>query len=109
MNAQRWTRDVGLVLAVAAGALTACPALAHHSSAPFYDATKKVEAQGPVTKFLFKNPHSFLYFRGDRRQGTESRVADRARRGGVADPHRLDARDAQAGHGDQGCRAAVAR
>src|SRR3954471_12569876 len=42
--------------------LKAVPAVAHHSSAPFYDATKKVEAQGPVTKFLFKNPHSFLYF-----------------------------------------------
>jgi hypothetical protein len=38
------------------------PAIAHHSSSPFYDATKKAEAQGPITKFLFKNPHSFLYF-----------------------------------------------
>ena len=45
------------------------PALAHHSSAPFYDATKKVEAQGPVTKFLFKNPHSFLYFQAPDEKG----------------------------------------
>lgn len=45
----------GLMLAVA-------PAIAHHSSAPFYDATKKVDAMGSVTRFLFKNPHSFLYF-----------------------------------------------
>jgi len=60
MNAHRWTLTVGLVLAAAVVMKTA-PALAHHSSAPFYDATKKVEAQGPVTKFLFKNPHSFLY------------------------------------------------
>jgi hypothetical protein len=49
------------ILPVAALAVSA-PAIAHHSSAPFYDATKKVEAQGPVSKFLFKNPHSFLYF-----------------------------------------------
>ena len=38
------------------------PAIARHSSAPCYDATKKVEAEGTVTRFLFKNPHSFLYF-----------------------------------------------
>jgi hypothetical protein len=49
---------VGLVAA-------AVPVLAHHSSAPFYDATKKVEAQGPVTKLLLRNPHSFLYFESD--------------------------------------------
>jgi len=41
------------------------PVIAHHSSAPFYDSTKTVEAQGTVTKFLFKNPHSFLYFDAD--------------------------------------------
>jgi len=41
--------------------LRAVPAVAHHSSAPFYDATRKVEAQGPITKFLFRNPHSFLF------------------------------------------------
>jgi hypothetical protein len=35
---------------------------AHHSASPFYDSTKRVEAQGTVTRFLFKNPHSFLYF-----------------------------------------------
>jgi hypothetical protein len=52
------------------------PALAHHSSAPFYDATKKVEAQGPVTKFLFKNPHSFLYFQApdDKGQNVEWQI-----------------------------------
>ena len=61
MNAHRWTLAVGLTLA-AGLCLKTVPALAHHSSAPFYDATKHVEAEGPVTKFLFKNPHSFLYF-----------------------------------------------
>jgi len=61
MNAHRWTLAIGCTLA-AGVILTTAPALAHHSSAPFYDATKHVEAMGPVTKFLFKNPHSFLYF-----------------------------------------------
>ena len=61
MTAHRWMMATGLALAGAA-LMTTVPALAHHSSAPFYDATKKVEAQGPVTRFLFKNPHSFLYF-----------------------------------------------
>lgn len=48
--------------AAAAACLATVPALAHHSSAPFYDATKQVEAQGVVTKLLLRNPHSFLYF-----------------------------------------------
>ena len=68
MNAHRWTLTVGLALTAAVLMKTA-PALAHHSSAPFYDATKKVEAQGPVTKFLFKNPHSFLYFQAPDEKG----------------------------------------
>lgn len=49
----------GLILAALVGV---APAVAHHSSTPFYDATKKAEVQGTVTKFLIRNPHSFLYF-----------------------------------------------
>ena len=41
--------------------LTGAPATAHHASAPFYDSTKSVEAVGTVTRFLFRNPHSFLF------------------------------------------------
>jgi len=47
---------------LAAAAIATVPLVAHHSSAPFYDATKTAEAQGPVTKLLIRNPHSFLYF-----------------------------------------------
>jgi len=64
MTLRRWTMTVGL-LGVTAAVLWTAPAIAHHSSAPFYDSTKRVEAQGTVTKFLFKNPHSFLYFEAD--------------------------------------------
>jgi hypothetical protein len=49
---------VGAVLVAAA---VAVPVIAHHSSGPFYDATKKVEIKGMVTKLHIKNPHSFLY------------------------------------------------
>jgi hypothetical protein len=46
---------------VLVAAAVAVPAIAHHSSGPFYDATKKVEIKGMVTKLHIKNPHSFLY------------------------------------------------
>jgi hypothetical protein len=68
MNALKWMIAAGLAVGAVVLMKTA-PALAHHSSAPFYDATKKVEAQGPVTKFLFKNPHSFLYFQAPDEKG----------------------------------------
>lgn len=60
MTSCRWT-----ALGVSAALVATVPAIAHHSSAPFYDATKKVEAQGPVTKLLLRNPHSFLYFESE--------------------------------------------
>ncbi len=47
-------------LAIAAG-VTGIPAGAHHASAPFYDNTKSVEIDGEVTRFLFRNPHTFLF------------------------------------------------
>ena len=41
--------------------VTGVPAIAHHASGPFYDPEKRVEAVGTVTRFVFRNPHSFLY------------------------------------------------
>ena len=61
MSIRHWIA-VAAVAGVGLVAVNGVPAGAHHSSTPFYDATKKVEAQGTVTRFLFKNPHSFLYF-----------------------------------------------
>ena len=37
------------------------PVVAHHSAAAAYDETKRVEAQGTVTKVLVKNPHSWVF------------------------------------------------
>ncbi|MFM1895891.1 MAG: hypothetical protein RLZZ385_965 [Pseudomonadota bacterium] len=54
-------------LAASAAAITLglsffiAPALAHHASAPFYDPDKRVEFEGTVTRFVFRNPHAFLY------------------------------------------------
>ena len=61
MSIGRWIAAAAMA-GVGLVAVNGVPAGAHHSAAPFYDATKKVEAQGTVTRFLFKNPHSFLYF-----------------------------------------------
>lgn len=50
-----------VVIVTAAFVTTNGPVLAHHASGPFYDNTKSVEALGTVTRFVFRNPHSFLY------------------------------------------------
>ena len=34
---------------------------AHHSATPFYDPEKTVDIRGVVTKWVFRNPHPFLY------------------------------------------------
>ena len=55
---------------VAAGAvlLSGVPAAAHHSFAAEYDATKKVELKGTVTKFEWTNPHAHFYLDVTRRR-----------------------------------------
>jgi hypothetical protein len=62
---------IAAVAGVTAIVLSSITAGAHHSSAPFYDASKKVESMGPVVKLLIKNPHSFLYFKGPNDKGQE--------------------------------------
>jgi len=37
------------------------PGSAHHASTPFYDPETVVELQGSVTRFVFRNPHAFLF------------------------------------------------
>ena len=58
MNVKRRSTILAALVMAAAPAV---PAIAHHSSSPFYDATKKIEVTGTVTKLLIRNPHSFLY------------------------------------------------
>lgn len=60
MSIHRWKTTVATV--VTAGlVLMIAPVVAHHSSAPFYDSTLRVEIEGTVTRFVFRNPHAFLF------------------------------------------------
>jgi hypothetical protein len=57
---------VGLRISVAsllaAGFLAGVtPVVAHHSAAAAYDESKRVEAQGTVTRVLVRNPHSWIF------------------------------------------------
>lgn len=45
---------------LAAAALTAAPAVAHHSPAVF-DQTREIELTGVVTEFKWANPHSWIH------------------------------------------------
>ena len=63
-----WTAAMGVVVAVGL-AISRVPANAHHASAPFYDDTKEVEAVGTVERFVFRNPHSFLFINGPNADG----------------------------------------
>jgi hypothetical protein len=65
MNPKRWFVVAASVAAATLVGMIAAPAVAHHSSAPFYDPTKTVEVTGVVTKLHIKNPHSFLYLNVD--------------------------------------------
>ena len=55
----------GLLLAAAV-----FPASAHHSAAPF-DMTKPVSLQGTVEKWVWSNPHSWLYIRVVKADGSQ--------------------------------------
>ena len=53
---------ISLASLLAAGFLApVTPAVAHHSAAAAYDESKRVEAQGTVTKVLVRNPHSWIF------------------------------------------------
>ena len=58
-------REVLLTAAAAAffagASLLLAPVLAHHASGPFYDPENRVEIQGAITRFVFRNPHAFLF------------------------------------------------
>lgn len=62
ISAAAWLVAAGLLL-------TTVPVVAHHSSAAAYDSTKKVEAQGTVTKVLLKNPHGLVFLESTDEKG----------------------------------------
>lgn len=58
------------VLAVLLLGLAAFPASAHHSAAPF-DMAKQLPLEGTVEKWVWANPHSWLYIQVPKADGTQ--------------------------------------
>lgn len=63
-----WTTVTTVILTIGL-AVTNKLTEAHHSSAPFYDDSKEVQADGVVSEFVFRNPHSFLYVNVENEDG----------------------------------------
>lgn len=61
MSIRRWIAAASAAGVALAFVLIVAPSAAHHSSAPFYDPDQQVEIEGTVTRFVFRNPHAFLY------------------------------------------------
>ena len=57
MSIRRWIA----VVATTGFAILVAEAIAHHASAPFYDPENRVEFEGIVTRWVFRNPHAFLF------------------------------------------------
>jgi len=58
-----------LAVVVVGLVVTSIPTEAHHSSAPFYDDSKEVEVVGTVSRFNFRNPHSFIFIDAENADG----------------------------------------
>jgi hypothetical protein len=69
MNVHYSTRVSGVAAALLL-AMAAMPASAHHSAAPF-DLTKSVSLEGTVEKWVWANPHSWLYIRVVKADGSQ--------------------------------------
>jgi Family of unknown function (DUF6152) len=69
MNAHCSPRVSGVAAALLL-ALAAFPAWPHHSAAPF-DLTKSVSLEGTVEKWVWANPHSWLYIRVVKADGSQ--------------------------------------
>ena len=77
--------DLWIVFGVVLGlALTAATASAHHSFAAQYDANKRIEFEGTVTKMEWMSPHIYFYVNVE---GENGRVTNYAVEGGA--PPRL--------------------
>jgi hypothetical protein len=58
-----------LLVALAAGALLAARASAHHSFAATYIVDKEIKVEGKLTEFMYRNPHSFVKLEGPDHSG----------------------------------------
>lgn len=60
MRSSLWLALAAATL-LSGSALLFVPATAHHASGPFYDPENRVEFEGTVTRWVFRNPHAFLF------------------------------------------------
>ena len=60
MSSKRLITAAGLALSIGI-AFVMTPVIAHHASGPFYDPDRRVEIEGTVKRFVFRNPHAFLF------------------------------------------------
>ena len=60
MHTRHWLALAGALL-LTASLIRLTPVNAHHASAPFYDPDTRVEFEGTVTRWVFRNPHAFLF------------------------------------------------
>ena len=68
--AKRWRRTLRSASTIVTFVLlTSTSALAHHGTNASYDPTKAVTLTGVVTRFTFRNPHSFVEFDVKTEQG----------------------------------------
>jgi hypothetical protein len=67
-------KRVGLGLLVA-GTAASVPVQAHHSFPATYFVDQKVEIEGTVVQFLFRNPHSFVHVMAPDKDGVMQRWA----------------------------------
>ena len=64
------TNLISLVAGVGLSLTAAVPALAHHSFAAEFDASKPVTIEGTVKEFRWVNPHSWLHINVTKPDGT---------------------------------------
>lgn len=60
MSSKRLITAAGLAFSIGV-AFVMTPVIAHHASGPFYDPDRRVEIEGTVKRFVFRNPHAFLF------------------------------------------------
>ena len=63
-------RMIVVLSAVAVVLTTAVQLSAHHSFTAAYDSTKRVEIEGVVKEFVWRNPHSFVRLEVSTKEGT---------------------------------------
>ncbi len=69
MRRNWWTVIMGPLVAFGTMLVTVTPAVAHHSFDVEYDANRTATLSGTVTKVDWVNPHAFLYFTFEDKNG----------------------------------------